>query len=132
MRPGDVATRARTLRSLGDLVSGKSLDDRVGVFVMLEALRAAGPSPAEVVAVATFQEAVGLRGARVATARVRPDIALAIDTCPANDGPGAPTSGASTRIGEHVQGGLERRDAGGVSIRVRADDAEHEDVHAVT
>ena len=30
VRPGDVATRARTLRSLGELVSGKSLDDRVG------------------------------------------------------------------------------------------------------
>ncbi len=99
VRPGDVATRIRALRPLGDLVTGKSLDDRVGVYVMLEALRAAGPSPAEVVAVATVQEEVGLRGARVATARVRPDIALAIDTCPANDGPGAPTSGPSTRLG---------------------------------
>lgn len=100
VRPGDVATRARALRPLGDLVTGKSLDDRVGVFVMLEALRAAGPSPAEVVAVATVQEEVGLRGARVATARVRPDIALAIDTCPANDGPGAPANGPTTRLGD--------------------------------
>ena len=100
MRPGDVATRIRALRTLGELVTGKSLDDRVGVFVMIEALRAAGPSPAEVVAVATVQEEVGLRGARVATARVRPDIALAIDTCPANDGPGAPASGPSTRLGK--------------------------------
>jgi len=100
VRPGDVATRIRELRTLGDLVTGKSLDDRVGVFVMIEALRAASPSPAEVVAVATVQEEVGLRGARVATARVRPDIALAIDTCPANDGPGAPTSGPSTVLGK--------------------------------
>ena len=100
VRPGDVATRVRALRPLGELVTGKALDDRVGVFVMIEALRAAGASPAEVVAVATVQEEVGLRGARVATARVRPDIALAIDTCPANDGPGAPPSGPSTRLGQ--------------------------------
>lgn len=100
VRPGDMATRVRPLRPVGDLLSAKSLDDRVGVFVMLEALRAAGPSPSEVVATATVQEEVGLRGARVATARLLPRVALAIDTCPANDGPGAPPGGPSTRLGE--------------------------------
>jgi len=99
VRPGDVMTRIRALRPLGDLVTGKSLDDRVGVYVMLEALRAAGRSAAEVWAVATVQEEVGLRGARVAAERIRPGIAVAIDTCPANDGPGAPSSSASTRLG---------------------------------
>ena len=99
VRPGDTITRIRRLRRLGDLVTGKSLDDRVGVFVMIEALRAAGPSPAEVVASATVQEEVGLRGSRVAAARGRPDVALAIDTCPADDGPGTPASGPSTRLG---------------------------------
>ena len=34
---------------------------------------------------ASVQEEVGLRGARVATSRVRPDIGLAIDTTLAND-----------------------------------------------
>jgi endoglucanase len=53
-----------------------------------------------VIAAATVQEEVGLRGARVAAARVRPHAALAIDTCPANDGPGAPPSGPTTRLGE--------------------------------
>jgi endoglucanase len=99
VRPGDTITRIRRLRRLGDLVTGKSLDDRVGVFVMIEALRAAGPSPAEVVASATVQEEVGLRGSRVAATRARPDVALAIDTCPADDGPGTPASGPSTRLG---------------------------------
>jgi endoglucanase len=100
VRAGDVVTRVRDVRPLGDLVTGKSLDDRVGLLVMIEALRAAGPSPAQVIAVATAQEEVGLRGARVAAARVRPHVALAIDTCPANDGPGAPSSGPTTRLGE--------------------------------
>jgi putative aminopeptidase FrvX len=100
VRPGDTATRIRPLRRMGDLLTGKSLDDRAGLYVMLEALRAAGPPPGELVAVATVQEEVGLRGARVAAGRVRPDVALAIDTCPANDGPGAPASGATTRLGQ--------------------------------
>ena len=99
VRQGDVITRTRTLEDLGELVTGKSLDDRVGVFVMIEAMHAAGPSPAEVHATATVQEEVGLRGAKVAATRARPDIAVAIDTCPADDGPGTPANGSSTRLG---------------------------------
>jgi putative aminopeptidase FrvX len=99
VRPGDVITRTRTLEALGDLLTCKAIDDRVGVFVMLEALRAAGPAHAEVHAAATVQEEVGLRGARVAAARVRPEIGVAIDTCPADDGPGRPANGPTTKLG---------------------------------
>lgn len=98
VRPGDTATRIRSLSPLGDLLTGKSLDDRVGLYAMIEAMRLAGAGPGETVAAATVQEEVGLRGARVATARVQPDVALAIDTCPANDGPGAPRT-ATTLLG---------------------------------
>ncbi len=100
VRQGDVVTRTRTLEDLGELVTGKSLDDRVGLFVMIEAMHAAAPSPAEVHATATVQEEVGLRGAKVAATRVRPQIAVAIDTCPADDGPGTPANGSSTRLGK--------------------------------
>jgi tetrahedral aminopeptidase len=101
VRPGDTVTRTRALRDLGDLVTGKSLDDRVGVFVMLEGLRAAARGEATVAAVATVQEEVGLRGARVAATRLAPEVAVAIDTCPANDGPGGSKGGAAaTRLGE--------------------------------
>ena len=99
VRQGDVVTRTRTLDDLGDLVTGKSLDDRVGLFVMLEALRATGSGVCEIHAAATAQEEVGLRGAKVAAYRARPDIAVAIDTCPADDGPGTPANGPSTRLG---------------------------------
>lgn len=95
VRPGDTATRIRSLRPLGDLLTGKSLDDRVGLYVMIEAMRAAGPGPGETVACATVQEEVGLRGARVAAARVLPAVALAIDTCPADDGPGGTRTGTT-------------------------------------
>ena len=68
VRPGDVVTRERAMARLGDLVTCKSLDNRAGLYVMIEALRALGEHACEVVAVASVQEEVGLRGARVATA----------------------------------------------------------------
>ena len=61
---GDLVTLDRELVEAGDGVMSKALDDRVGVFVMIEALRAMKQSNAEVVAVATTQEEVGLRRRR--------------------------------------------------------------------
>ncbi len=89
VRVGDVVTRERDLTMLGDLVTSKSLDNRAGLYVMIEAMRALGDHECEIVAVGAVQEEVGLRGARVAAARVRPAIGLAIDITLANDGPDA-------------------------------------------
>lgn len=99
VRPGDTITRTRELQEMGALLTAKSLDDRVGVFVMLEALARATASPCEVHAAATAQEEVGLRGARVAAERARPHIGVAIDTCPSDDGPGSPAEGPGARVG---------------------------------
>jgi len=99
VRAGDVVTRERAMARLGDLVTCKSLDNRAGLYVMIEAFRALGDHDCEVVAVASVQEEVGLRGARVATARVRPRLGLAIDITLANDGPGAKPHERITSIG---------------------------------
>lgn len=99
VRPGDVVTRERAMARLGDLLTCKSLDNRAGLYVMIEAMRALGDHAAEVVAVASVQEEVGLRGARVATSRVRPDIGLAIDITLANDGPSAKPHERISEIG---------------------------------
>jgi tetrahedral aminopeptidase len=99
VRKGDTVTRERTLERLGDLVTCKSLDNRAGLYVMLSALRALGEHTCEVVAVATTQEEVGLRGARVAAQRLRPQVGLAIDITLANDGPGAKPHERVTSIG---------------------------------
>ncbi len=99
VRAGDVVTRSRTFAPVGELVSGKALDDRVGVFVLLEAMRAAARSPVHVLATATVQEEVGLRGARVAATRQGPEIGVAIDTCPSTDGPGQ-SAGGGTKLGQ--------------------------------
>jgi endoglucanase len=69
-----------------DRLAGHAVDDRLGLAVMLHALERIKGAPAgNVVAVATSQEEVGLRGAEVAAFRVQPDYALAIDTIPVGD-----------------------------------------------
>jgi len=71
-----------------DRLVGRALDNRLGVAVMLLSLASlTGPPPGDVVAVATVQEELGLRGAAVAAFRTRPDYALALDTVPVGDTP---------------------------------------------
>lgn len=100
VRPGDVVTREREMARLGDLVTCKSLDNRAGLYVMLQAFRRLADHRCEVVAVATVQEEVGIRGARVAAARLRPRIGLAIDITLANDLPDAKPHERITCLGE--------------------------------
>jgi endoglucanase len=97
---GDMITMDRTLEVVGDSVITKSLDDRVGVFVMIEALRKAQSAKAEIHAVATTQEEVGLRGARVAGYTSDPDISIAIDITLALDFPGMKPQEYVTQLGK--------------------------------
>jgi putative aminopeptidase FrvX len=99
---GDMVTIDRGLVDAGDCVMGKALDDRVGVFVMLEALRAARQTSATIIAAATAQEEVGLRGALPATYAAQPDIAIALDVSLALDIPGMAPELAITRLGNGV------------------------------
>ncbi|HMQ30084.1 MAG TPA: M42 family metallopeptidase [Chloroflexaceae bacterium] len=72
----------------GRLVS-RSLDDRVGAFVVLEALRLLGEdrSKARVAAVATTQEEITFAGAMTAAFSFDPQIAIAVDVTFATDHP---------------------------------------------
>lgn len=96
---GDMVTMARTTERVGECVISKSLDDRLNVFVLIETLRAVGSHEAEIIAVATTQEEVGLRGATTAAYAVRPDIGIALDTTLANDFPGMQDYEHVTRLG---------------------------------
>jgi endoglucanase len=97
---GDMVTMDRKLEVVGDSVMSKSLDDRVGVFVMIEAMRKAKDAKAEIHAVATTQEEVGLRGARVAGFTADPDISIAIDITLALDFPGMKPQDYVTQLGK--------------------------------
>ena len=95
---GDMVTMRRDLEMMGDVVVSKALDDRLGVYVMLEAIRVAGETDAEITAIATVQEEVGLRGATTSAYGVEADIAIALDVTIAADTPGIPTDAAVTEM----------------------------------
>ncbi|MGZ3581533.1 MAG: M42 family metallopeptidase [Ktedonobacterales bacterium] len=99
---GDSVTLDRTLERVGDNVIAKAMDDRTGVFTMIEALRKLKTHEVDVVVVATVQEEVGLRGATTAAFAVEPDVSIALDTTLAVDTPGMPETEAVTRLGEGV------------------------------
>jgi endoglucanase len=99
---GDMVTLSRSFAHIGNHVSGKALDDRACVFVLLEALRALGNHAAEIVAVATVQEEVGLRGAQAIAHDWHPDIAIALDVTLAVDIPGGSEENQVTAIGKGV------------------------------
>lgn len=88
----------------GRLVS-RSIDDRIGAFVALEALRryAADPGTAHVVAVATTQEEIAWRGggALVCATCINPRMAIVVDVTFATDHPGM----EKKELGEHNLGG---------------------------
>jgi tetrahedral aminopeptidase len=50
---GDMVTMARTCERMGNYVVSKTLDDRVSVFAMIEALRSVGDHSCDILAVAT-------------------------------------------------------------------------------
>jgi tetrahedral aminopeptidase len=97
---GDMVTMARTTERIGNNVISKTLDDRVSVFVMIEALRALGDHACDVYAVATTQEEVGLRGATTSAYSIQPDIGIAVDITLANDFPGPADHEQITQLGK--------------------------------
>ncbi|MFC4076704.1 M42 family metallopeptidase [Salinithrix halophila] len=74
-----------------DTVLAKALDDRFGCYLALEVLKRLSREehPNTVIAGATVQEEVGLRGASTAPYVVDPDVAFALDVGVAQDGPGS-------------------------------------------
>lgn len=83
---GDRATFATRFAVLGPSIRAKALDNRFGVAILIELLKHA-PDTIDLLAAFTVQEEVGLRGARVAAYAFDPDMAIAVDSTPANDLP---------------------------------------------
>ncbi len=96
---GDMVTLERALHVAGDHIISKALDDRLGLYVMIEALRQVGDHRASIIAVASSQEEVGSRGAVVAGYALDPDICIALDLTLANDFPGMSPEQEVTRLG---------------------------------
>ncbi len=72
-----------------NLVNGPAMDDRCGVWVVVEALRKAKQLGVTcgLFAVSTVQEEIGLRGAKTAAYAIDPQIGIAVDVTHATDCP---------------------------------------------
>jgi putative aminopeptidase FrvX len=120
----------------GDICVARSMDNRVGAFVALEAARlvATDRGAADVYAVATAQEEITFGGAYTASFSVAPMVAIAIDVTHATDYPGAdkkrnhevklgggPVLGRGATINDGVFSGLrEAARSLGIDIAVQA------------
>lgn len=102
VRVGDPVTLRQPFADLGEVVTGKALDDRASCWALVEALRRLERPRNHVYAVFSVQEEVGLRGARTGAFGLEPDVGIALDTTPAVDTPGAPADQAVSRLGEGV------------------------------
>ena len=89
VKVGDVAAFDRPFVELGNRLVAKSMDDRVGVLVAIETLRALKSTPHDVYFVFTTQEEVGSRGAGTSAFGIDPDIGIAVDVTSTADTPHA-------------------------------------------
>lgn len=98
---GDRAGFATRFRRVGQSIMAKSIDNRIGVATLIELFKQP-PAAIDLCAAFTVQEEIGLRGAKVAAQYFNPDLAIAIDSTPANDLPthdGSENTTYNTRLG---------------------------------
>ncbi|MCL4530291.1 MAG: M42 family metallopeptidase [Chloroflexi bacterium] len=96
VKTGDVAAFERPFTDLGNRLVAKSMDDRIGCAVAIEAMRAltlrqaqgGASTPHEIYFVFTTQEEVGTRGAQTSAYGIDPDLGFSIDVTGWGDTPG--------------------------------------------
>ena len=89
---GDPITLALRYQPLmGELVSGPGMDNKTGMWSVMEGLRRARTAPQDLRchlhSVSTVQEEIGLRGAQTAAGGIQPAVAIAVDVTHASDCP---------------------------------------------
>ena len=88
----------------GKVAMGKAFDDRIGAFILMEAIRRIKEQniahPNTVYGAATVQEEVGLRGAQTIAHVVDPDVAIVLEVDIAGDVPGIKPHEAPTKMGK--------------------------------
>lgn len=103
---GDCVTYEHDLQPLRrDLCMARSFDDKMGVFIVAEALRLlSGASlKAAVIGVSTVQEEVGLRGARTSAYGIDPQVGIATDVGHSTDYPGGDKKTGESKLGDGPQ-----------------------------
>ena len=99
---GTPISRERECIEMGSCINGKSLDNRIAVYILIETIKQLKNKelPFDTYFTFTVQEEVGLRGAQVAALNIQPDYAIALDTTIAYDVPGSCPQEQITKLGE--------------------------------
>jgi len=97
---GDVVSYNTSFEETEDAIISKAIDDRVGLFVIIEALKRKPKINCDLYISATVQEEVGLRGARVITPVYEPDFVVALEGTVAMDFPGVPEYKTLANLGK--------------------------------
>lgn len=100
---GDFAVFHREFTDLGNRVVAKSMDDRIGCVVLIEAIRKLNKTNHDLYFVFSTQEEVGLRGARTAAYGIEPDLGIALDVTMTGDTPEAPRMDVSLGSGAAIK-----------------------------
>lgn len=101
IKPGDRVAFATPFYSNDTSFRGKALDDRLGVLALIQLLKMRFDH-IDLYAVFTTQEEIGgARGAQVAAFSIHPDLAIAVDSTPANDMP-APDGSDNSLYNTHL------------------------------
>ena len=87
VRVGELGAFTRPFMTVGNRYVAKSMDDRIGVAVAIEAAKRLAQTPNEVQFAFTTQEEVGLRGARTSAYALDPDVGIAVDVTRTGDTP---------------------------------------------
>ena len=88
---GDMASFEGDYYQNSNVVISKALDNRVGCYILLEAMKDA-KTDNDLYFVFSSQEEVGLRGAKAAAYSINPDYAIAVDVTDTGDCPSAPSN----------------------------------------
>ncbi|MDP8206309.1 MAG: M42 family metallopeptidase [Candidatus Electryonea clarkiae] len=113
VRVGDPVTWTGEFEEMGDMYLARAMDDRIGVYIMIEALRRIKNHDCDIFAVAAVQEEVGIRGAIASATEIKPEIGIALDITIANDTPGAKSYERVTEMGKGVA--IKRMDSYSIS-----------------
>ena len=96
---GDTAVYDTPCEHAGSLVISPYLDNRIGCYVLIQALMNLQSTENDCWFVFSTQEEIGIRGAKTAAYTVDPDMAIAVDVAGVYDTPGCETQ-AETAIGK--------------------------------
>ena len=102
VKVGDMVTLDQKFSEIGDLVSGKALDNRVSVWLGIKIMQKLKKSKYNLYCAFTVQEEVGLRGAQTAAFGIEPDLAIALDTTLGDAPHGVPSHRQVSKLGDGV------------------------------